>query len=250
MSGELIVSIHDVAPGSAAESRAWLKVVEQYGLRASLLVIAGPWRGGRLDESLEFVRWLHECEEAGHEIVLHGWEHRQHPVAEMASGRGASIYGRVRARGCAEFHGLDRDTARRLLDLSSAVMRRCGFDPVGFTPPGWLASPAVVEVLTEMGFAYTTTQWAVHDLQRGVRTPMLALSQRPGSLATRPAAALNESVARHLLERNRRLRIALHPDDLQHHVLRSVTAGIFSTAVTCRATSLTYGDLVQTRLAA
>ncbi|GAA3076191.1 hypothetical protein GCM10020000_71960 [Streptomyces olivoverticillatus] len=48
----------------------------------------------------------------------------------------------VLARGCAEFCALDERAARGRLESGLAALASAGIVPRGFTPPGWLASPA------------------------------------------------------------------------------------------------------------
>jgi len=225
-----IISIHDVAPSTFERSRDWVRRVEAHGFRASLLVVPGPWGSDGLEHDPELVAWLHEVAVRGHELSLHGWEHRGVSGLAASGGRDASTggrlrsaYGRMIARGCGEFHDLDRLEALRRLRLGLGVMARCGIDPVGFTPPGWLSSPESRAAMVELGFAYTTSQWTVFDLLEGREVRIPAVSQRPGSSLSGAGAVMNERVMRHRLRRRQPVRIALHPDDLHHRHLVDAT---------------------------
>ncbi|MDO8389128.1 MAG: polysaccharide deacetylase family protein [Actinomycetota bacterium] len=244
MSGKVVISLHDVAPGSEHASRKWLQIVERHGMRASLLVIAGPWRGHSLAGDDRFAEWLRQAQGRGHELVLHGWHH--HAVRDALATPSAlhRLYGAARARGCAEFHELGVDAARRRIEAGQAVMHHHGFDPRGFTPPGWLASAGTLQALRELGFAYTTTQWSVHDLRSDQRLQLMATSQRPGSRLARPAAAANERLAQRRFAAGRSLRLALHPDDLGTPGLRASTERTLADALVNGIESLTYGELV------
>lgn len=242
---DVVVSLHDVAPASAAASAAWLDVVESHGWRATLLVIPGAWRGATLGEDAGFVDWLHAAADRGHELALHGWEH--HGV--LCDGRGPRhrlrrCRGNVFARGCAEFNELDAVEARRRIHAGRRALSSVGIEPVGFTPPGWLASHDTVTVLRDEGFRYTTTQWAVLDLvgRRTIRMP--AISQRPGSSLTLAASRANERVVGAFAARRRSLRIALHPDDLRHDELAAATHRMFTGLTRAGARSCTYEELV------
>src|SRR5262249_7903754 len=83
----------------------------------------------------------------------------------------------VAARGCAEFWSLDTREAKRGIELGRDVLDRAGFTPIGFTPPGWLASATTLDVLTDLGYRYTTTRSAVLDLFSGAAHRVPALSQ-------------------------------------------------------------------------
>ncbi|MGH6655287.1 MAG: hypothetical protein ACRDVE_08775, partial [Actinocrinis sp.] len=50
----LVVSIHDVALATAAESARWLADLDGLGVRATLLVVPGPWREPALANAPEY----------------------------------------------------------------------------------------------------------------------------------------------------------------------------------------------------
>jgi len=245
----IVVSLHDVAPGSAGQSMRWLSIVERYGLRASLLVVPGPWRNGSLATDASFASWLRAARDRGHELSLHGWEHRA--TAHRSDSRHAtvrhSLVGNVLARGCQEFWQLGTREADRRIGAGLEVLSNAGIEVDGFTPPGWLASPETVEVLRARGFLYTTTQWSVINLRDGRSLPISALSQRPGSVLTRAAAATNERIALRRLTRGLPLRLALHPDDLADRQLVSSVHRILDSAVINQTQSTTYAELVNAR---
>ncbi|MCE9622986.1 MAG: polysaccharide deacetylase family protein [Actinomycetia bacterium] len=243
----LVVSLHDVAPGTAAQSKHWLSIVEWYGLRATLLVVPGPWRGGSLANDPAFAAWLRAAEERGHELALHGWEHRS--VRDQAGEsrndtRRHSLMGALLARGCQEFWQLGADESERRIIAGQEVLRAAGIEARGFTPPGWLASPETLSTLRRLGFEYTTTQWSVVDLHRDREIRIAALSQRPGSALTGVAARANEQIARSRLTRRIPLRLALHPDDLGDLRLVNATKRTLAHAVRVGTRSVTYCDLV------
>ena len=241
MSPTLLVSLHDVAPGSFAQSRRWLTEVERYGMRATLLVIPGAWRGAQMRARDDFERWLHDSEAAGHEIALHGWEH----VAVDDPSAPGSFFERtrsaVRARGCAEFAGLGPVEARRRLELGRAVLHDAGFQPRGFIPPGWLARESTNAVLADLGFEYTATQWSVIDLLHGARHSIPSTSQRPNSPVTGAAARVNLRLTARWLATGRPLRMALHPDDLNDRLLITSTRAMLSEAIRHGYQANTYG---------
>ncbi len=244
MTAAIVISLHDVAPGSFAQSATWLNIVERHGMRASLLVIAGPWRGRALAGDLAFAEWLRAAEARGHEVVLHGWEHQAIDNPAMASSSIRRLYGAARARGCGEFQLLDQTDASRRIERGRDVLAAHGFHPIGFTPPGWLASPGTYAALRELGYRYTTTQWGVHDLVTSRVIRMFATSQRPGSVYTVAAAWLNERLAAQRFAAGRGLRVALHPDDLAERGLREATERTLQSARVHSIPSLTYGELV------
>jgi len=243
MTSTVVVSLHDVAPASFDASQRWLRMVERHGMVASLLVIPGAWRDGSLATDPACVRWLHEATDRGHEVVLHGWEHRQLP--DTSASRARRLHSQIRARGCAEFATLQPDTARHLLELGLGTMAAHGFRPTGFVPPGWMALRSTDEVLRDLGFSYTTSQWEVRDLRARTAMRVPSTSQRPGSRFTDVAAKAMLLTTRRLAARRRDLRIALHPDDLLHPTLETVTDTMLSTLTAAGYRSATYDALVR-----
>ncbi|NUR24267.1 MAG: DUF2334 domain-containing protein, partial [Catenulispora sp.] len=174
----LLVSIHDVAPASAVATGRWLADLDARGVPATLLVIPGPWRGSQLSlsQSPDLVADLHGAASRGHELALHGWAHR--------AGRQGTPWRRAAAqliaRGAAEFAALDAAEATRRLTAGLARLAALGIEPVGFHPPGWLASPGAYQALRRVGLRYTTSHLFVHDLITERRHTLPALSHRPG----------------------------------------------------------------------
>lgn len=241
----LVVSIHDVSPATEAETRSWIADLEARAVRCTLLVVPGPWRDPVFEDRPDFAAWLAELAARGHEISQHGWEHR----ATTRSASGRRLVARFAARGCAEFADLDEAEAHRRLTLGRDVLARFGFVPTGFTPPGLLASPGTFAALRALGYSYTTTTAAVHDLVEGRTLRMLGLSHRPGAPGQRLGALLLSKGAPALARSGRSVRIALHPDDLAHPGLREATLAGIDRVMRAGATAVTYDALVRSRRA-
>jgi uncharacterized protein len=150
----------------------------------------------------------------------------------------------VAARGCAEFWALDTREAKRRLELGRDVLQRAGFDPIGFTPPGWLASAPTREVLAELGYRYTTTRGAVLDLDSGASHRVPALSQRPGAASEALGRAVVDSWARRLARRGASARLALHPLDLANPALAESNLAVIDQLLASGAKARTYRDFL------
>jgi predicted deacetylase len=237
-----VVSVHDVSPATADETARWCADADNLGIPVSLLVIPGPWRGGQLDEQPEYARVLQQRMVHGDEIVLHGWSHRAGPEGS----RLRRTIGRVVARGAAEFAALDERQAAARLRAGTDVLERLELPTVGFTPPGWLASPAAERALARAGFRYTTNHLGVRDLRQRRLHRAFALSQRPGGGAgtEQVAAALMRSWARLGARRRALVRIALHPDDLHRPGLRESTLRAIETVLAAGGQATTYAGVV------
>jgi predicted deacetylase len=127
----LVVSVHDVAPATAAETRSWLADLAGLGVPAALLVVPGPWRGPGLAEEPEFGAELRRAADAGHELALHGWSHTAQPGGD----RSRRWSGQVAARGAGEFWTLDAPQARARIELGLSALRAAGIEPRGVGPP-------------------------------------------------------------------------------------------------------------------
>lgn len=239
---KVIISLHDVAPATAFDSAAMLTMVEHHGLRATLLVIPGPYRRMRLLDEPAFAGWLREAQQRGHEIALHGWSHCAVAGRDGRPGLRRAV-GRVVARGCAEFLELGDAEARWRIVAGLDALDSCDFRPTGFTPPGWLASHQTFDVLRQLDFAYTTSQWTVFDLRRDRSIRVGALSQRPGSPLGDVAATANLRIGRAAIATGRALRIAIHPADLHHPRLRRANEQLLARAAD-HCESVTYADFV------
>jgi len=235
----LVVSVHDISPATASESRQWVQDLDRRGVPASLLVIPGPWRGRALAADSEIAGWLQGCAGRGHEICLHGWDHTAPPDAPLAR----ALAGNLVAAGCAEFWSLGEDDAalraRRGLDLLAGL----GLATSGFTPPGWLVSAPAIRGLRRVGLRYVTTHRSVIDLRSGRRLPATVICHRPHRGAERAGAVLMAHAPK-LLRPGRTLRMALHPDDLMQPGLREAALRGIDAALGAGARPVTYASLL------
>lgn len=234
----LIVSLHDVAPATAEQSRRWLELLEARSIRASLLVVAGPWQGGDMHSSASFSSWLRRAEANGHEVVIHGWEHtRAIPPTGL---RG--MYGNLMARGCEEFWSIDYAGAMTRLSMGLNALRDEGFDPVGFVAPGWLMSHDTIRALRTVPLRYTVTHTRVLDLASTRSVRVVTTSQRPGSVLSHPCAVAARGLLASQISRSRPVRVAIHPADLAEPALRRANVKLCDAALGHGYSSLTYRD--------
>ena len=239
----VVVSVHDVSPATAWETRRWVSDLDERGVTASLLVVPGPWRRRTLASDPEFAAWLRACVARGHEVGLHGWDHAAVPGAPITR----SVVGGLAARGCAEFWALsERQSAlraRRGLD----ALAEFGLEATGFTPPGWLISIPARQGLRRVGLRYVTTHTAVTDLHTGRRVRAVVLSHRPQGRGEQTGATLMAHVPRLLIRRGWTVRLALHPDDLLEPGLREATLRGLDAALAGGAVAVTYESLIDVR---
>jgi uncharacterized protein len=237
----LVVSVHDVSPATAAESRRWVNELGELGVTASLLVVPGPWRERTLADDPAFAGWLRACVARGHEVCLHGWTHTAPPGGPAMRVR----VGNLVARGCAEFWCLSTDEAAARVRWGLAVLGGIGLATTGFTPPGWLASATAIRGVRKAGLRYVTTHGSVVDLRTGRRIRAPVICHRPHSRGERPGSVLMSRGPGIFLRPGRVLRMALHPDDLLRPGLREAAMRGIGDALDAGAVVQTYESLLR-----
>lgn len=239
-----VISIHDVAPATRDECTALLDVVERIGARASLLVIAGPWREPVASNDPVFTEWLLRAEARGHEVVAHGWEHRAVSDPALRVGPVRRLGERMLTRGCAEFAALGADEAASRAGRALFELRSLGTDPTGFIAPGWSMSHEALGALGRAGFEYTTTRLTVIDLVEPKSLPIPAVCHRPKSSLTLLAARMLVSVVAMRCRERRSIRLALHPDDTHDDRLVRATDQAVDALAASGLQLMTYAELI------
>ncbi|GAA4064047.1 DUF2334 domain-containing protein [Actinomadura miaoliensis] len=236
-----VVSVHDAAPVTAEAVQQWLDDLDERGVPSTVLVIPGSYGGGpALPDAPDLVRFLHKAAVHGHELSLHGLEHRDVPGGPPWR----RTVNRVLARGAGEFWSLSEAQARARLRTGLDILTDADIGVVGFTPPGWLASPGTRRALAALGFTYWTSQLGVHCLPGGPSRRMPALSHRPGGAGEQAGAHLMTRAARAFARVRMPFRIALHPADLSRPGLREAALDAIDTALAAGGRAVTYETLV------
>jgi len=252
----LVVSIHDVAPATLAQTRRWLADLDGFRIPGVLLAVPGPWRGTPLAASPELAALLRDAAAAGHEIALHGWSHEARPDDGRALRRWT---GGIAARGAGEFWTLGEAEARTRLEQGLGTLAAAGLSVEGFVPPGYLASPGARAALAASGLRYWTSHFFVHELAGGTRMLAPSVSHRPaladGAVSSAPGRPLLERAGQGLIggaslllpRPGCPLRLALHPDDLHRPGLRETTLRAIERALGAGARATTYSGLLERR---
>lgn len=238
----LIVSLHDVAPGSFAASRKWMELFDTQKIAVSMLVIPGSWSGASLSEDVPFQNWLKDVVKNKHEIVLHGYSHQARIKLPFRPIK--TLSGAVLARGCEEFWTLSQDEAQVRLKSGLAVLGELGFKPCGFIAPGWLSSKETVSALRSMSFGYTNSHFFVRDLARDKKFFAPVVCQRTGAASSRLVLRLTQILANVLGFLRLPIRVAVHPDDLCDPVIRAGIMRIIDRALAQGYESVTYEKFV------
>jgi uncharacterized protein len=218
----LCVVVHDVAPARWASCRRVLDEVAAVAREAGValpvsLLVVPAWHG---DERVprDYLQWLWRQSALGHELVLHGFTHRDD--APTSGWWDRLQRHSLLTAGEGEFAALDAAQAQRRLRAAQLWAARHGLAVSGFVPPAWLLSAASRHALDSAGFEHLCTGHAVVALPQGP-----ALRVRRIVFSTRSRARRIGSVwwARSLGAERRSdavLRLDLHPDDADHADVR------------------------------
>lgn len=240
--GKLVVSFHDLHPGSRTVCAGFLARLRELGVPRVTLLVVPCWHGAApVSDDADCVAWLRSLVEQGHEICLHGFYHRADGVR---GGLIRQLVGRHYTAGEGEFYQMDRATARERLEQGMEILSvRAKLPVAGFTPPAWLMSAEAREVAKGCGLPYSTLFGYVDLLQTDelLAAPTIVYSCRN---------AWRRCVSRvwvRLWARLQRgadvLRIAAHPGDFADpRVERSLYERI-AACVADQRQVVTYGEL-------
>jgi len=210
----LIVSIHDVGPRFEAQVDA---LADRLGrllgqMRFAMLVVPNHWGEAPLAGNRAYQAKLRRWAEAGVEMIVHGWFHRDDSAHGNALTR---LKARHMTAGEGEFLGLDRTEAlRRMADGRRLIEDVVGRAVTGFVAPAWLYGEGARAALVEAGFAIAEDHLRVWRPATGevlARGPVITWASR-----SRPRVASSLAVAalaRRALDAQRVVRVAVHPGD-------------------------------------
>jgi predicted deacetylase len=203
--------------------------------------VVPDWHGGeRLAAGSAFVRTLSGWAADGDEIVLHGWSHT---CAGLKEKKRDMFWTRFYTANEAEFRVASREETKSRLLAGRDLFEQFGWNPVGFIAPAWLIAGYTLDVLRELGFAYTTTRKEVIPLglsAGSITSTSLCYSTRSGwrrgaSLLWNPSLA--QSLGRHPL-----LRLSLHPGDIAYPAVWKQIRRLVSEAMARGRIAQTYRD--------
>ena len=118
---KLIVSFHDLHPGSRAQCERFLALMRELGVTRTTLLVVPRWHGAPpCDEDREFAAWLRERAAEGHEICLHAYLHE---AAEVTGNAVQRAMGKHYTAGEGEFYQIDVGEAERRLREGLRIVR-------------------------------------------------------------------------------------------------------------------------------
>ncbi|WP_404477873.1 DUF2334 domain-containing protein [Novosphingobium sp. BL-52-GroH] len=210
----LLASIHDVGPGSEREVEMLAATIERLlgGPHFAMLVVPDHWGRQPLREAPAFQARLRAWSDAGVEMFVHGWFHRDDAEHRCL----ARLKARHMTASEGEFLGLGEAEALRRMEAGRALVEDVtGRGAAGFIAPAWLYGPGARAALRRSGLALAEDHWQVWSaacdtvLARG---PVITWASRSAARAASSIAFAG--IARAVLPVLPTVRIAVHPADV------------------------------------
>ena len=210
----LLASIHDVGPRFEREVDTLLARLSGHlgGPRLAMLVVPDHWGEAPLTPGTPFATRLRGWADAGIEMFVHGWFHRDTTEHQGI----AALKAKHMTASEGEFLGHDHATALDRMTRGKALVEDIiGRPAAGFVAPAWLYSDGAMQALGEAGFALAENHgrvWAPNAGDRVLtRGPVITWASRTNGRQLSSLAA--SAVLRHLLQPAQVVRVAVHPGD-------------------------------------
>lgn len=207
----ICLSVHDVMPSTLADVAPIIRMLEASGIApAPLLVVPGcAW-------STRDIAMLRRWQNAGHELVGHGWTHR----AGAIRGFRHRMYSVVLSRGAAEHLALDSGQIAELITRCHAWFEDHDLiAPRRYVPPAWALGSITRTRLRTLPFQTYEVLTGELDARSGrvLHMPLLGFEAdtRARARALRAWNRCNRACARLM---RAPLRVAIHPKDLSLHL--------------------------------
>ena len=243
MSKLLLASIHDVGPRHEREVDQLAEQLSRIlgGPKFAMLVVPDHWGQAPLAGNSAFQRRLRDWADAGVEMFVHGWFHK-----DLVEHSGAAAFkARHMTAGEGEFLGLGRaEASQRMADGRKLIEDAIGRPAAGFIAPAWLYGEGALAALTDNRFALAEDHMKVWEPASGkvlAKGPVITWASRtvPRQLSSRFFAGL----ARTFLHPQKVMRIAVHPGDTTVPALVESIEATF-TAFVARRPAGRYADLL------
>lgn len=237
----LLASIHDVSPRFESEVDRLLDLLNPYvGGRLAMLVVPNHWGGAPIVPGSTFATRLRGWADAGIEIFLHGFYHRDDSRHGAASARARA---KLMTAGEGEFLGLSSlEAGRRIADGRSLLEDVIGRHVTGFIAPAWLYGDGAHQALREFALPIAEDHFRVWSPAAGKQLasgPVITWASRTRlRLASSLVAA---AVLRHAPLKV--LRVGVHPPDVRHPALVRSIEGTLRRAASWRRPAR-YADLL------
>ena len=205
-----------------------------------MLVVPNHWGDAPILAGSPFASRLRGWADAGIEILLHGYFHRDQA---RHAGAADKLRATFMTAGEGEFLGLSReDAASRIAEGRALLEDVIGRRVDGFVAPAWLYGEAALEALSECGMRIAEDHlrvWSPATGARLARGPVITWASR--TRARLASSLLAASALRRAPMKV--LRIGVHPPDSRHPALVGSIRNTFSIAARNRMAAR-YSDLL------
>ena len=241
MTRRLLASIHDVGPKFERHVDQLVDALEKHlGVaNFAMLIVPDHWDEAPLSSAPAFRAKLRRWSEAGVEMFLHGWRHRDDAPAKgfaqkhMTAGEG-------------EFSALSyADASARIAEGRAVVEDAIGRRVAGFIAPAWLYSTSTLDAVRDAGFALAEDHMKVWQPASGkvvARGPVITWASR--SAGRIRSSLMVAAAARALPYALPTARIAVHPGDVTVPALLDSIDVTFARFATTHTPSR-YADLIR-----
>lgn len=237
----LLASIHDVSPRFESEVDGLLDLLgPNVGMRLAMLVVPNHWGDAPIVQGSRFAGRLRAWAEAGVEMFLHGFTHRDDSRHEAAAAR---IRARFMTANEGEFLGLSQtEAATRIKQGRSLLEDIIGRPIAGFIAPAWLYGEGAHEALRQFALPIAEDHFRIWSPATGKQ-----LASGPViTWASRTRLRLASSLAAAAVLRRAPLdvlRVGVHPPDIRHPALVRSIQKTLATARQHRSAAR-YADLL------
>lgn len=237
----LLASIHDVSPRFEGEVDRLLDLLRpSVGARLAMLVVPNHWGDAPIIPGSPFAARLRAWADAGVEMFLHGFTHRDDSRHAAAAER---IRARLMTANEGEFLGLSQaEAATRIGEGRALIEDVIGRPITGFIAPAWLYGEGALEALRRVGVPIAEDHFRVWSPASGkqlARGPVITWASRTRLrlISSLVAAAGLRHAPLDVL------RIGVHPPDGRHPVLVRSIQKTLNFAMRDRRTAR-YADLL------
>jgi len=239
----LLASIHDVSPRFESEVDRLLDLLRPLlGDRLAMLVVPNHWGDAPIVPGSPFAARLRGWADAGIDIFVHGYFHRDEKRHRRSADR---LRARYLTASEGEFLGLSRvEAGRRIRNGRDLVEQVTGRPVAGFVAPAWLYGRGSTAALADCGVGIAEDHFHVWSPSRaGARLaagPVITWASRcrPRLISSLAAAGLLRHAPWKVL------RVGVHPPDCGSPALmRSIERTLRSALRSRRA--LRYSDLLE-----
>lgn len=216
----MTIEVHDVSEAFADQIVTIHNELKRINILRPTLLVCPAYSDARgkiwdLRHSQSFSDWLKDLKVQGSEFIQHGLSHRMEN--RLPPGIHHAFMHYCYARGCEEFAYLNYDQAINRLVLGKRIIEESGLGNCqGFVAPAWQLSDDARTAIFHQGFSFTATFAKLYHNKHGHAEPSPALTYAAGHWSIDRAKRIVMQAKALISSGASLLRVAIHPEDLNH----------------------------------